>query len=110
MQILPSEFFSYIKHYQFLESGEYCGNTGMAFLFNQGSIIANISSSFLYGHISHFQDRSLIEKASFIIIVFQPDGAYKLLGISARELRDQIISKQDLWTVNAKALRPSSAS
>lgn len=68
------------------------------------SITANISLFFLFGQISNFQDLALIEKASFIIIVFQPDGLYKLLGISARELKDQIINTQDLFGQSAQKL------
>ena len=111
MQIFPPEVLSpYIKHYLFLESGgnQYKklrlfsdGNTGMVFLLNQCRLSLHHSQhlpySFLYGQISHFQDLALIEQASFIIIVFQPDGLYKLLGISAHALNDQIIDAQDIF-------------
>jgi len=121
MQILPPEILSpYIKHYLFLESGEdqhtilrlfSDGNTGMVFLLNQGRLSINHSQhlpqSFMYGQISHYQDLALATHASFIIIVFQPDGVYKLLGISAHELKDQIITTKDVFGLPAKNLYDS---
>jgi len=111
MQIFPPEVLSpYIKHYLFLESGgdRYKklrlfsdGNTGMVFLLNECRLSLHhrehLPYSFIYGQISHFQDLALIEQASFIIIVFQPDGLYKLLGIAAHMLKDQIIAAQDIF-------------
>jgi AraC-type DNA-binding domain-containing proteins len=110
MQIFAPEVLSpYIKHYLFLESGSdphkklrlfSDGNTGMVFLLNEGHLSINDSqqlpSSFLYGQISHFQDLALLTQTSFVIIVFQPNGLYKLLGIAARALKDQIIAAQDI--------------
>lgn len=110
MQIFAPEVLSpYIKHYLFLESGGdphkklrlfSDGNTGMVFLLNEGHLSINDSqqlpSSFLYGQISHFQDLALLTQTSFVIIVFQPDGLYKLLGIAAHALKDQIIAAQDI--------------
>lgn len=111
MQILPPKILSpYIKHYLFLKSGVdqhkklrlfSDGNTGMVFLLNQDCLSLNDSQhlpySFLYGQISRFRDLSLNKQTSFIIIVFQPDGLYKLLGISAHELKDQILPTQDVF-------------
>ncbi|MFD2555143.1 helix-turn-helix transcriptional regulator [Sphingobacterium tabacisoli] len=111
MQILPpKELSPYIKHYLFLESNS-CqyqklrlfsdGNTGMVFLHNQGHLSTNqnhyLPTSFLYGQISHFQDVCLIKQTSFIVVVFQPDGLYKLLGLSAHELKDQIVPTSDAF-------------
>jgi len=111
MQLFPPEILSpYIKHYLFLESGGdqhkklrlfSDGNTGMVFLLNEGHLSINESqqlpASFLYGQISHFQDLGLLTQTSFVIIVFQPDGLYKLLGIPALVLKDQIIVTQDVF-------------
>jgi AraC-like DNA-binding protein len=111
MQLFPPEILSpYIKHYLFLESGGdqhkklrlfSDGNTGMVFLLNEGLLSINESqqlpASFLYGQISHFQDLALLAQTSFVIIVFQPDGLYKLLGIAAHTLKDQIIVAQDVF-------------
>ncbi|MGE8426774.1 MAG: helix-turn-helix domain-containing protein [Sphingobacterium sp.] len=111
MQLFPPEILSsYIKHYLFLESGGdqhkklrlfSDGNTGMVFLLNEGVLSINESQplpvSFLYGQISHFQDLALLAQTSFVIIVFQPDGLYKLLGIAAHALKDQIIFTQDVF-------------
>lgn|GEM_PF-157754 len=118
MQILPpKELLPYIKHYLFLESTTAHqktlrlfsdGNTGMVFLLHQGCLSVNHShylpSSFLYGQISHFQDLVLAERTSFIIIVFQPNGLYQLLNISARELRDQIVDTRDVFGQSATRL------
>lgn len=118
MQILPSkELLPYIKHYLFLESAADSqktlrlfsdGNTGIVFLLNQGRLSINQSDhlpqSFLYGQISHFKDLCLIERISFIIVVFQPDGLYKLLGVPAHELKDQIIGLQDIFGQSAERL------
>jgi AraC-like DNA-binding protein len=111
MQILPPEVLSpYIKHYLFLESGESRqkslrlfsdGNTGMVFLLDQGRLSINqtqgLPPSFLYGQVRHYQDLASVDPTFFIIIVFQPDGLYKLLGISASELKDQIVTAQDVF-------------
>lgn len=118
MQILPPVVLSpYIKHYLFLESGDHRhqslrlfsdGNTGMVFFLNQGRLsinhTRNLPPSFLYGQISHYQDLASVDPTSFIIIVFQPDGLYKLLGVSAGELKDQIIPAQDVFGTPAKKL------
>ncbi|MGY5255011.1 DUF6597 domain-containing transcriptional factor [Sphingobacterium spiritivorum] len=121
MQVLPAELLApYIKHYLFLENvGDphktlrlfSDGNTGIVFLLEQVHLTTDHSqhlpSSFLYGQISNFQDLALTEQASFIIIVFQPDGLYKLLGISARELKEQIVSTQDVFGQPAQKLYDS---
>lgn len=118
MQILPPVALSpYIKHYLFLESGDNRhkslrlfsdGNTGMVFLPDQGRLsinqTQNLPPSFLYGQISHYQDLASVDQTSFIIIVFQPDGLYRLLGISASELKDQIVTAQDVFGTPVKKL------
>ena len=118
MQVLPPEVLSpYIKHYLFLESvGDphktlrlfSDGNTGIVFLLEQVHLTTNHSqhlpSSFLYGQISNFQDLALTEHTSFIIVVFQPNGLYKLLGISARELKEQIVATKEVFGQRAKVL------
>ncbi len=121
MQVLPPEVLSpYIKHYLFLESAGdphktmrlfSDGNTGIVFLLEQVHLSINHSqqlpSSFLYGQIHHFQDLALKEQISFVIVVFQPDGLYKLLGISACELKEQIVATQDVFGQPAKKLYDS---
>jgi len=121
MQVLPPEILSpYIKHYLFLKSlGSQRkilrlfsdGNTGIVFLLEQVHLSTNqnqyLPSAFLYGQISNFQDLTLTEQTSFIIVVFQPDGLYKLLGMSARELKEQIVSTQDVFGQPAKKLYDS---
>ena len=115
MQVLPSkELLPYIKHYLFLESEGHSikklrlfsdGNTGMVFCF-KGSLISGVQDinslnylpdSFIYGQISEFKDLYLVNEASLIIVVFQPDGINRLLGISANEIRDKIISTEDIF-------------
>lgn len=121
MQILPIKILApYIKHYLFLESANdqhkklrlfSDGNTGMVFLLNENNFSINHSQylphSFLYGQISHFQDLTFFEQASFIIVVFQPDGLYRLLGIPAIELKDQIISSQEIFGMSVNKLYDS---
>lgn len=121
MQVLSPEVLSlYIKHYLFLESAGdphktlrlfSDGNTGIVFLLEQVHLLTNHSqylpSSFLYGQIGNFQDLALTEQTSFVIVVFQPDGLYKLLGISARELKEQIVATQDVFGQPAKKLYDS---
>jgi AraC-like DNA-binding protein len=114
MQIAPTKELSpYIKHYLFLESAGECikklrlfsdGNTGMVLTF-RGNLIANIQGkkssnyhhSFLYGQISVFKDLYLEEKTLMIIVVFQPYGMHRLLGIAANEMRDSIIASEDIF-------------
>lgn len=111
MQASPSaELLPFIKHYLFLDSeGNPTkklrlfsdGNTGIVFCM-RGYLISSDKStylphSFLYGQISDFKDLYLTYQASLIIVVFQPDGINKLLGISANELRDKIISVNDFF-------------
>ncbi|MDR2283031.1 MAG: helix-turn-helix transcriptional regulator [Sphingobacterium sp.] len=111
MQILPpKEFSPYIKHYLFLESSGdrhrtlrlfSDGNPGMVFLLDQEPLSSNpthhLGCSFLYGQISHFKDIFLIEQASFVIIVFQPDGLYQLLGLPSHALKDQFVTAIDVF-------------
>lgn len=114
MQIAPiKELSPYIKHYLFLESeGTQSkklrlfsdGNTGMVLTF-RGNFISdthNINTlkypnSFFYGQISTFRDLYLAEKTSIIIVVFQPYGFNHLLGISANEIREGIITTGDIF-------------
>jgi AraC-like DNA-binding protein len=119
MQILPSqELLPYIKHYLFLESeGNIIkklrlfsdGNMGMVFCLSDSFISTdksnNLPHSFIYGQISEFRDLYLTNDTSFIVVVFQPDGVYKLLGLSANELRDKIISIDDIFGNQGLLLR-----
>ena len=112
MQILPSKELSpYIKHYLFLERDKHHikklrlfsdGNTGMVFCMEDKLIYGEertdyLPSSFIYGQISEFKDLYLVDKASFIIVVFEPDGLSKLLGIAANEIKDKIISSEEVF-------------
>ena len=114
MQIEPiKELSPYIKHYLFLDSEGTAskklrlfsdGNTGMVLTF-RGNLISNTRdastlnypNSFLYGQISTFRDLYLAEKTSIIIVVFQPYGFNHLLGISANEIREDIIATEDIF-------------
>jgi AraC-like DNA-binding protein len=114
MQIASAnELSPYIKHYLFLESEAIVakklrlfsdGNTGMVLTF-RGNLFSNVHgnkvlsypNSFLYGQISEFKDLYLTGKAVIIIVVFQPYGINHLLGISANEMRDAIITTEDIF-------------
>jgi AraC-like DNA-binding protein len=115
MQILPSkELLPFIRHYLFLESkGNGVkqlrlfsdGNTGMVFCFKPNTISAiqhdkfagYLPASFVYGQIGGFKDLCLVNEASLIIVVFQPSGINRLLGIGANEIIDKIITTEDMF-------------
>ena len=123
MQILPSkELLPFIKHYLFLENeGKSIkklrlfsdGNTGIVFSF-RGHLIADAPSNtplntlpnaFVYGQISAFKDLYLAGETALIIVVFQPSGVHQLLGIPADELRDTIVSTEDVFGLQALELQ-----
>lgn len=110
MQILPAPILTdIIKHYLFLDSKGFepknlrlfsDGNTGIVFTTSNNLSLDNnrnkLPNSFLYGQITQFKDIALIDETALIIVVFQPTGIKKLLGIPAFELRDGIISLEDI--------------
>lgn len=115
MQVIPSkELLPFIKHYLFLDCKSTGisklrlfsdGNTGMVFSFN-GNLITDIQknnridclpTSFVYGQISAFKNLYSEKNASLIIVVFQPNGINRLLGIPANELKERIICTGDLF-------------
>jgi AraC-like DNA-binding protein len=115
MQILPSkELIPFIKHYLFLESSGVDikqlrlfsdGNTGIVFsLENHLSLgqkdnlpLESLPNSFLYGQITEFKDIFLLHDTRLIIVVFQPDGIHKLLGLPANELQNLIVRTEDIF-------------
>lgn len=114
MQVAPTKELSpYIKHYLFLESEGTAskklrlfsdGNTGMVLTLggnliskNSDNKVLNYPNSFLYGQISGFKDLHLAGKTAIIIVVFQPYGINHLLGIPANEIRDDIITTEDIF-------------
>lgn len=123
MQILPSTALrGFIKHYLFLACENTSiqklrlfsdGNMGMVFSFRT-NMLSNIQrtgrfeqlpASFVYGQISEFKDLYLVNGASLVIVVFQPAGFYQLLGIPAKELRNNIIRTEDLFGWSAPMLQ-----
>lgn len=111
MQIPPFDILKdIIKHYLFLESNGFepqtlrlfsDGNTGIVFNSNNNLSLEfdkNIlPSSFLYGQITQFKDIQSSKNLSLIIVVFQPTGIKKLLGIPAFEIKDKIISLEHIF-------------
>jgi AraC-like DNA-binding protein len=112
MQILPTqELLPYIKHYLFIESEGHCikkfrlfsdGNTGMVFCFKNrliSGLPANnkLPYSFIYGQISEYKDLFLADEASLVIVVFQPFGISRLLGVSANEVKDKIVDTSEIF-------------
>ena len=109
MQVSPSkELAPYIKHYLFLDNKETAiqklrlfsdGNTGIVFSLkskliaeiNNNEIKNYLPNSFLYGQLNSFKDIYYENEITLVIIVFQPNGIYQLLGIPAHEFRDSII-------------------
>ncbi|KFF16405.1 helix-turn-helix domain-containing protein [Flavobacterium hydatis] len=115
MQVLPpKELSPYIKHYLFLENkGNDTqklrlfsdGNTGVVFSL-KSKLISGYSnyeaqnylpSSFLYGQLNGFKDIYSGSEMSIVIVVFQPNGINQLLGITSSELRDTIITIDDIF-------------
>jgi AraC-like DNA-binding protein len=115
MQLLPSPNLSTIvKHFLILESGANGmlnhrlfpdGNPGMVFhygdpfiqSFENGAAPVKHPGSFVYGQISRFHNIISAGRIGMLVVVFEPYGAYSLLGIPAHELNDAIISLQHLW-------------
>lgn len=118
MQIPPSDILKdIIKHYLFLESNGFepknlrlfsDGNTGMVFTSNNNLSLDfdknKLPSAFLYGQISQFKDIQTSNANQLIIVVFQPTGIKKLLGIPAFEIRDSIISLQHIFSKESNEL------
>ncbi|MBF7092114.1 AraC family transcriptional regulator [Flavobacterium sp. ALJ2] len=115
MQVLPpKELSPYIKHYLFLENKGNAtqklrlfsdGNTGVVFSL-KSKLISGFSnyeaqnylpSSFLYGQLNGFKDIYSGSEMSIVIVVFQPNGINQLLGIISSELRDTIITIDDIF-------------
>ncbi|WP_201747992.1 AraC family transcriptional regulator [Chitinophaga vietnamensis] len=112
---MPSkELFPFIKHYLFLESSGIDikklrlfsdGNTGIVFSpendlalgQKDNTPLERLPHSFLYGQITAFKDIFLLNETRLIIVVFQPDGINKLLGLPANELQDLFIRTEDVF-------------
>jgi AraC-like DNA-binding protein len=123
MQASPSkELSTYIKHYLFLDNKDSViqklrlfsdGNTGIVFSLKSKLIfeicdykVKNyLPDSFLYGQLNGFKDIYSDGEISLIIIVFQPNGIYQLLGIPANEFEDSIIPIEDVFGRKASVLQ-----
>ncbi|WKL46967.1 helix-turn-helix domain-containing protein [Flavobacterium pectinovorum] len=123
MQVSPSkELSQYIKHYLFLDNKEIAiqklrlfsdGNTGVVFSL-KSKLISEISNdevkkylptSFLYGQLHGFKDIYSENETSLIIVVFQPNGIYQLLGIPATEFQDSIIPVEEIFDYKGSELQ-----
>lgn len=123
MQVSPSKELSpYIKHYLFLDNASTAiqklrlfsdGNTGVVFSLKSKliSAISNdevkkyLPTSFLYGQLHGFKDIYSENETSLIIVVFQPNGIYQLLGIPATEFQDSIIPVEEVFDQKVAALQ-----
>jgi len=123
MQISPpKELTSYIKHYLFLNNTETAiqklrlfsdGNTGVVFSLkskliseiNNDEVKKYLPTSFLYGQPNGFKDIYSENETSLIIVVFQPNGFYQLLGIPATEFQDSIIPVEEVFDYKASVLQ-----
>ncbi|WP_142716907.1 helix-turn-helix domain-containing protein [Chryseobacterium rhizoplanae] len=110
MQISPPEHLApFIRHYIFLENTE--ENIRSLRMFTDGSsglilsgdmnLYSGISEdrmplSFFYGTLNGYKDFSSKGKFSLIAIVFQPYFLNILLKTSAKEVRNQIVSVEDV--------------
>jgi AraC-like DNA-binding protein len=123
MQVLPpKELSPYIKHYLFLENkGNDTqklrlfsdGNTGVVFSL-KSKLISGFSnyetqnylpSSFIYGQLNGFKDIYSGSEMSIVIVVFQPNGINQLLGITSSELRDTIITIDEIFGLDGIELQ-----
>ncbi|RXM38871.1 hypothetical protein BOQ62_14340 [Chryseobacterium sp. CH21] len=110
MQISPPKHLApYIRHYIFLEnSGEDMrslrlftdGSSGLI-LSGDMNLYADISQdrmplSFFYGTLNRYKDFFSKGKFSLIAVVFQPYFMNILLKTSAKDIRNQIISVEDV--------------
>lgn len=110
MQIAPpASLASYIKHYIFLENSENDikklrlfadGNTGLIISSDiyiyQDESENNLPLSFFYGQPTRYKDLVTKGAFSFIVVVFQPYFLNLLLGVSAREIQNQMITVEDV--------------
>ena len=110
MQIKPPKHLSsYIRHYIFLENPEYGrkdlrlftdGSTGLILsgsrnLYASGSN-DKVPSSFFYGQPAGYKDFTAAGSFSMIAVVFQPYFLNAVLNLSAKEVKNQIISAEDV--------------
>ncbi|TZF98550.1 helix-turn-helix transcriptional regulator (plasmid) [Chryseobacterium panacisoli] len=110
MQISPPKHLApFIRHYIFLENSEKAiknlrlftdGSSGLI-LSGDMNLYSGISEdrmplSFFYGTLNGYKDFSSKGKFSLIAIVFQPYFLTILLKTSAKELRNQIVSVEDV--------------
>ncbi len=100
MQILPHPALAQlVRHYLLLEGHQPAawahrlfsdGNTGLVFnlanaALNTADNSLSLYSSWLYGQINTYHDLSLTGNINWIVVVFQPYGAYNLWGVPATE-------------------------
>lgn len=115
MQILPAKELSpFIRHYLFLRhKGDALqrlrlfsdGHMGIVFSF-KGSLfnaannwvrLDSLPGSFLYGQIYAFKDICLEDQGDLAVVVFQPTGVNRVMGLRASELKSNVISVEDVF-------------
>ncbi|WP_126650811.1 AraC family transcriptional regulator [Chryseobacterium aureum] len=111
MQISPPEHLApYIRHYIFLENSEkdvrnlrlFTDGSAGLILSGDMNLYSGISQnrmplSFFYGTLNSYRDFSSKGIFSLIAVVFQPYFINILLKTSAKDLRNQIVSVEDVW-------------
>ncbi|WP_160137765.1 helix-turn-helix domain-containing protein [Chryseobacterium sp. c4a] len=110
MQISPPKHLApFIRHYIFLENNTEeiksvrlftDGSTGLILSATMGLHShlseANMPTSFFYGTLNSYKDFYTKGKFSFIAVVFQPYFLNIVLKTSAKEIKNQIISAEDI--------------
>jgi AraC-like DNA-binding protein len=109
MQISPpKQLAHYIKHYIFLENSEDAmkklrlfadGNTGLiisADINMQDHSYKNLPLSFFYGQPTQYKDLMTRGTFSLLAVVFQPYFFHLLFDVSAKEIKNEIISASDI--------------
>jgi len=74
------------------------GNTGIVFNLSANLMLDHraLPEVFVYGQIQGYRDIDCPGPAQLFIIVVQPDGFHRWLGLPARELKDKVVSLTDL--------------
>lgn len=122
MQVYPSkELLPYIRHYLFLESGGAAtkklrlfsdGHMGIVFSFKdrlaasiQGGRRADfLPHAFMYGQVTAFKDLYLAGETALLVVVFQPNGVNRLLGLPAKGITNTTVCITDILGKQGDAL------
>lgn len=119
MQVLPDPLLTpIIRHYLFLKCKRdgpkkfrlfTDGTMGMVFsckhpLVNGDEQEECLPKGFLYGQITTFRNILVLNETDLAIVVFQPSGFNRLMGLPATDVREGIIPVENLYPLQSKEL------